>query len=177
TTLRNIGGNVDVDNQFGSVDVQDVKGDASIQNRYSVVNAQRITGNLTIEGRNNSVDIDDVGGTLEVDTSYKNINVRNAKGTLKLTNRHGSIDVEFEQPPKHEIRLSGEYSDVTLELPTGSAFSLDGQTHYGDIYSEFDSVSINSTGRDGNARGQQGNGRPRMVVETQHSKISIEKRG
>jgi hypothetical protein len=177
TTVRNIGGNVDLDNQFGSVDVQDVKGNASVQNRYSVVNAQRITGSLTVGGRNDSVDVDDVGGAVEVDTSYKNINVRNAKGTLKLSNRHGGIDVEFEQLPNHEIRLNGEYSDLTLELPSGSAFSLDGQTRYGDIYSEFDSIAVNSSGRDATARGQQGSGGPRIIVETQHGRIRIEKRG
>jgi DUF4097 and DUF4098 domain-containing protein YvlB len=177
STLRNIGGNVDLDTQFGSADVQDVKGNASIQNRYSVVNAQRIAGSLTIQGRNNSVDIDDVGGALDVDTSYKNLSVRNARGTMKLSNRHGGIDVEFEEPPSHDIRLNGDYSDVTLELPAGSAFTLDGQTHYGNIDSEFDSVSVNASGRDRTARGQQGSGRPRIIMETQHGNIRFEKRG
>jgi hypothetical protein len=177
TTLRNIGGSADVDNQFGSVDVQDVKGTASIQNSYSVVNAQRITGSLTIQGRNNSVDIDDVGGAVDVDTSYKNVNVRNGKGNITLANRHGGIDVEFDQPPNHDIRLTGSYSDLTLEMPGASAFSLDAKTHFGDIDSEFDSVSGNASGRDRTARGQQGTGGARIVLETQHGNIRIEKRG
>jgi DUF4097 and DUF4098 domain-containing protein YvlB len=177
TTLRKIGGNVDVDNQFGSIDVQDVNGSASIQNRYSVINAQRIAGNLTIQGRNNSVDVDDTGGTLDVETSYKNVSVRNAKGNITLSNRHGGVDIEFEQPPSHEIRIAGSYTAVTLELPSSSAFFLDARTEYGEIESEFDSVAVSSSGRNRSARGQQGNGGPRITIETQHGNVHIERRG
>lgn len=177
TTLRNIGGNVDVDSQFGSVDLKDVKGNATIQNRYSVINVQRVAGSVSIQGRNNSVDVDEVGGTLEANNSYKNVSVRNAKGVLKLSNRHGDINIELAQPPIHEITINGDYSDVTLELPAGSAFTLDGQTRYGQIESEFDAISINSSGRDRSAHGQVGRGEPKIVVQTQHGNIRVEKRG
>ena len=168
-----------MDNQYGSVDVQDVTGDASIQNRYSVINAQRIGGGIRIQGRNDSVDIDDASGYVDVDTSYKNVSIRNAKGDLKVGNRHGAIDVEFDDPPSHEVRINGSYTDVTLELPTNSKFSLDARTNYGDIDSEFDSVNVDSSGRgrEKTARGEQGTGGPRMVVETQHGTIRIQKRG
>lgn len=177
TTLRNIGGKVNVENKYGSVDIQDVKRDASIQNRYSVINAQRIGGNLTAQGRNNSVDVDDVSGSVDVDTSYKNLNVRNARGATKLSNRHGGIDFELEQPPRNDIRINAQYSDVTIEMPAGSAFTIDAHTRYGDIDSEFDSMSSNSSGRERSLRGQQGTGGPHITVETQHGNIRIEKRG
>lgn len=176
TTLKTIGGKVSVENKYGAVDIQDVKGDASIANRYSVVNAQRITGSLTVKGRNNSVDVEDVGGTLDVETSYKNLSVRNIKGKLTLANRHGNVDIELEQAPNEEITVNAQYSDVSITVPAGSAFSFDGQTRYGDIDSEFD-FPVNSSGRSRSVRGQQGSGGPRITVETQHGNIRLDKRG
>src|SRR5207253_1451114 len=99
-----------------SVDVQDIKNDVSIANRYSVVNVQHVAGNTVIKGRNNSVDIDDVSGTLEVETSYKNLSVRNVKGRMTVSNRHGSVDIELEQAPSADIDVKGDYSDVSVQV-------------------------------------------------------------
>jgi len=177
TTLRNIGGKVNVENKYGSVDVQDVKANAFVQNRFSVVNAQRIAGNLTVQGRNNSVDIDDVGGSVDVETSYKNLTVRNAKGAMRVANRHGGVDIEFEQSPKNDIRVNSEYSSVTIEIPAGSGFMLDAQTRFGEIDSEFDSATAAYAGRTQNLHTQQGSGGPRIVIETTHGNIRVQKRG
>ncbi len=177
TTLREITGKVVAENKYGSVDVQHVTSDASIENQYSVVNVQTVAGSVTIRGRNNSVDVDDAGGDVDVETSYKNLSVRNAKGRIRLTNRHGSVDVELAQAPTNDITVNAEYSDVSLELPANAAFSIDGQTRYGEIDSEFDSMSINSSGRDRTLRGQHGNGGPRITVETRNGSIHLEKRG
>ncbi len=177
TTARNIGGRVIVGNKYGAVDVQDVKGGVTIDNRYSNVNAQRITGDLTVTGRNNSVDVDDIVGAVSIETEYKNVNVRNAKGSMKLTNHHGNVDIEMEQPPQNTITVNGDYSDVSLEMPADSAFSMEGKTHYGDIDSEFDGMPINSSGRDRSVLGHLGSGGPHITVETQHGNIRLEKRG
>jgi hypothetical protein len=177
TTVRNIGGKVDIDNKYGSVDVQDIKNDATLVNQYSVVNVQRVTGKLGVSGRNNSVDIDDVVGAINIVTSYKNLNIRNVKGGIQVSNRHGNIDIELDQAPKDEIRVDGDYSDVSIELPAEAAFSFDGQTRNGDVDSEFDSISTDSSGRNRTLRGQRGSGGPRVVVETQHGDIRLQKRG
>jgi len=178
TTLRTMGAKVTVENKYGSVDVQDVKGDASIDNRYSVINAQRIAGSLTIRGRNNSVDVDDVNGAVDVETSYKNLSVRNTKGEITLANRHGSIDLELDDPVlRKEIRINATYSDVSIELPATASFSFEGRTRYGDIDSEFDGFTVNSSGRERSIRGQQGGGDTRITVETTHGSIRLEKRG
>jgi hypothetical protein len=177
TTVRNIGGKVNIENRYGSVDLQDIKNDATIANQYSVINVQRVTGTLAVTGRNNSVDIDDIDGAINIVTSYKNLNVRNVKGGIEVSNRHGNIDIELEQAPKAEIRVNGDYSDVSIELPADADFNFDGQTRNGDVDSEFDSVATNSSGRDRTLRGQRGTGGPRIDVETQHGDIRLQKRG
>jgi len=177
TTVRNIGGKVDVENRYGSVDVQDIKNDATIANQYSVINVQRVTGKLEVTGRNNSVDVDDIDGAVNLTTSYKNLNVRNVKGGIQVANRHGNIDIELDQPPKDEIRVTGDYTDVSIELPADAAFNFDGQTRNGDVDSEFDAVATDSRGRDRSMRGQRGTGGPRIGVETQHGDIRLQKRG
>ena len=122
-------------------------------------------------------DIDDVGGALEVETSYKNLSVHNAKGSVRAANRHGRIEIQLEQPPKSDITVNGDYTDVRVEIPASSVFTIDGQTQFGEIYSEFDSASISSMRRQRSMRGQQGSGGPHIRVETQHGSIRLEKRG
>jgi hypothetical protein len=177
TTIRTGGSKVRVENKYGSVDVQDVQGDVSIENRYSVINAERIAGNLVIEGANNSVDIEDVSGSLEAGTSYKNLNVRNAKGSIRATNRHGNVDIELDEAPQGDITVTSRYSNVSIELPANSSFNFDGRTTYGDADSEFDGLSVNSSGRERSIRGQYGSGGPRINVETQHGNIRLQRRG
>jgi hypothetical protein len=96
---------------------------------------------------------------------------------MTVSNRHGNIDIELEEPPKTDIDVKAQYSDVTIQVPANSPFRIEGHTRYGNIDSEFDSPTINSSGREYTIRGQQGIGGPRIDIDTQHGNIRLEKRG
>lgn len=177
TTVRNIGGRATVSNKYGAIDIQDVKGGAIVENRYSAINAERVAGDVRITGRNNSVDVDNTMGNLTVETSYKNIGIRDVQGRIAVNNRHGSIDIELEASPKGDININAEYSDVALNLPSDSVFTMRGHTRFGNVDSQFDAISISRSGRDQSLSGSQGQGGSQIVIETRHGDIRLNRRG
>ncbi len=176
-TVTEIGGDAVVENKYGSVHVAGVVGDATIDNKYSLVSVERVGGRVQIEGRNNSVDLEDVTGRVEVESSYKDIIVRNATGEIDLANRHGGIRLLFEVPPQNDISLTGDYTDIRIEMPAASNFSLDAQTRSGSFDSDFEGIDRVSSGRDQRVVGELGEGGPRITIQTSRGDIRLIERG
>jgi DUF4097 and DUF4098 domain-containing protein YvlB len=176
-TATEVGGPVRIENRYGSVDVRDVKGNAVISNSYSAISAANIEGSLLITGRNNSVDIEGVVGALAVETSYRAMNVRGAQDRLEARNLHGDITITFDRPPLQPVVISGEYGDVVLNLPSGSAFTLDARTRSGEMSSEFEELQPASSRREEILTGRVGAGGPEIRIETRNGDIRIGKTG
>ena len=132
---------------------------------------------VQIEGRNNSVDLEDVTGRVEVESSYKDIIVRNAAGEIDVANRHGGIRLLFEVPPQNDISLTGDYTDIRIEMPATSSFSLDAQTRSGSFDSDFEGIDRVSSGRDQRVAGEFGEGGPRITIQTSRGDIRLVERG
>ena len=172
-TVSDVTGAALVENKYGTIRVARVGGDATIINKYSLVSLEAIGGQVKIEGRNNSVDVENVIGAVGVETSYKDIVVRNPGGTVELANRHGDIRVFFDTPPAYDVTLTGDYSDISIEFPAASNFTLDAQTRSGSFDSDFEGISPVSSGREQRIEGQQGEGGPLLTVQTGRGDIRL----
>ncbi len=172
-TVNGVGGLAEVENKYGTIHISDVDGDAIIDNKYSLVSVENVRGTVRIEGKNNSVDLEDVTGLVEIETSYKDIVVRNASGAIELVNRHGDIRLFFDAPPQQDISLTGDYTDIRLELPSTSNFSIDAQTRSGSFESDFDGIERVSSGRDQRVNGEHGTGGPRITIQTGRGDIVL----
>lgn len=172
-TVNGVGGVVEVENKYGTIHISDVEGDAMIDNKYSLVSIENVRGMVHIEGQNNSVDLEDVTGLVEIETSYKDIVVRNATGPVDLANRHGDIRLSFDTPPQQDISLTGDYTDIRIEMPSASAFSLDAQTRRGSFNSDFEGIERVSSGRDQRVNGERGTGGPSITIQTSRGDIQL----
>jgi Putative adhesin/Domain of unknown function (DUF5668) len=177
TTVKNIGGDLQIDTRNGSVDVSGVKGSVRVNNSYAPINVQNVQGELTITGRNNSVDVEHVEGDIRADSSYQNVTIRDPRGAVTVTSRNGDLLLSFERAPEKNVAIESRYANVTLELPSNSAFKIDARTAYGDVYSEFEGVNIDRTNRDRMVRGEVGRGGPQFTISTRNGAIRLQKRG
>src|SRR5207248_815614 len=116
TTVKDVGGNLEIDTRNGSVDVSGVKGNATITNSYAPINVENVQGQLTINGRNNSIDVQHVEGDVHADSSYQNVNIRDARSAVKISSHNGDLTLSFDRPPQKDIAISSRYGRVTLEL-------------------------------------------------------------
>lgn len=174
---ENVSGNVRIVNKHGSVHVSGIAGDARIDNKHSLVRVENVGGKVQIEGSNNSVDLEDVKGLVKVASSYKDIIVRNVAGRIDLANRHGNIQLLFEVPPRKDISLIGDYTDIRIDMPLASSFSLDAQTYSGSFDSNVEEINRKSSGGAQGVTGKFGEGGPHIMIRTSQGNICLIEKG
>jgi type VI protein secretion system component Hcp len=177
TTVKNVGGDLRIETRNGLVYVSGVSGNATIDNSYAPINAENIKGSLNVTGRNNSIDVQHVEGDIQADSSYENVNIKDARGAITVSSRNGDLMLSLVRPPEKDIAINGRYSNVTLELPSGSSFGLDARTEYGQVYSEFEEIRTIESNRERSLTGRVGRGGPRISVSLRNGDIRLVKRG
>lgn len=177
TTVRNVGGELQVDTRNGSVDVSGVKGAATINNAYAPINVENVQGSLTVTGRNNSIDVQHIEGDIRAESSYQNVNIKDPSGAVNVNFRNGDLLLSFEKVPRKDVAVDARYANVTLELPSSSAFRVDAHTDYGNVETEFEGLSINRSNRQKSINGEFRQGGPRLNIATRNGDIRLQKRG
>jgi len=177
TTVKNVGGDLQILTRNGSVDVSGVKGSATIDNSYAPINVQNVQGDLTITGRNNSVDVDHIEGDIRANSSYQNVTIRDPRGAVTVTSRNGDLLLSFARVPEKNVSIDSRYANVTLELPSNSAFKIDARTVYGDVDSDFDGLHVDRSNRERMIHGELGHDGPQLTISTRNGSIRLEKRG
>jgi len=177
TTVKNVGGDLQILTRNGSVDVSGVKGNATIDNSYAPINVQNVQGDLTITGRNNSVDLDHIEGDIRADSSYQNVTIKDPRGAVSVTSRNGDLLLSFVRAPQKNVSIEARYANVTLELPSSSAFKIDARTVYGEVDSDFEGLHVDRSNRERIIHGEIGHDGPQVTIGTRNGSIRLEKRG
>jgi hypothetical protein len=66
---------------------------------------------------------------------------------------------------------------VNIDIPSGSAFSADVSSRYGNIDSDFNELHTTSRNADHDLNGQVGTGGPNIKVESRFGQVRFTKRG
>ena len=128
--------------------------------------------------RYGAVDVQRVDGDVEVTNSFGAVTVRDTEGAINVKGRYGDLRIDLQNPPKKDVSLSLEFGDVRLRLPSNAAFAFDARTAFGDVKSDFESLTENSTDKkERSVRGNVGQGGPQIKVETRFGDIRLQKRG
>ena len=154
-----------------------MKSNATINNSYAPINVENVQGDLTITGRNNPVDVSHVEGDIRADSSYQNVTIRDPRGAVTVTSRNGDLLLSFEKAPQKDISIGSRYANVTLELPSSSAFRISARTEYGDVDSDFEGLKIDRSNREKMINGEFRQGGPHLSISTRNGDIRLQKRG
>jgi hypothetical protein len=174
TSVRNVGGNLALETRNGNAEVSDIGGDASIENAFASVEVANVTGALDLQSRNSAVDVANIGGNVEIENAFQSVRIRDVRGELRVTNRNGDVSVRFPEAPAENVFVSTEFSNVTIEAPADSAFSLDLFTRFGEIESDFGP----SVARDGTERSlvaSVGAGGPSVRIRTRNGNVRLDR--
>ncbi len=157
--LKNIEGNVIVTGQYLNIDLEKVKGAASISNRSGKLFINDLEKDLTFRGE------------------YVPISARNLKGAnLNIDNKSGDMDIETVSDMENVI-IKSNYGDVELFMKSEFNGEIKIETKYGKLNSDFtitgEQIAEFSnrriiTGTVGNA---SGNGK--MEIITQNADVTI----
>jgi hypothetical protein len=175
--ISDLGGDQDIANRSGAIDVRKITGDVKVSNSFGRVTIDSVKGNAVISGRNNSIEVQHIEGDVKADSSFQNVNIRNAMGSIAVHSLNGDLLVSFSEPVQKPVLLSTRFGNVTIELPANASFSVDAHTQFGRIDSDFEGVAKDrSDFAKESVLGQIGRGGPQITVSTFNGNIHLVRR-
>src|SRR5262249_876040 len=130
-----------------------------------------------ISGRNNSVDVQHVEGDIRADSSYQNVTIKDPRGGVTVNSRNGDLLISFERPPQKDVSIEARYANVTLEIHSTSAFSVDARTEHGNAESDFEGLTVSRDNRERGINGEFGRNGPKLMIRTRNGDIRLQRRG
>jgi hypothetical protein len=172
---RRVTGALDVRNRNGAVDVEQISGDVKIVNSFADVNIADVHGTLNVDSRNGAVDIARVEKDMTVDNRFESVKVVDALGRVNVDNENGSVELHYTTPPRNNVRVNTKFSDISIVLPSTSAFYVEARSHFATISSDFpELMPTNEAGRN-SLIGRVGSGGPEIHLDNQNGNIRIER--
>jgi DUF4097 and DUF4098 domain-containing protein YvlB len=172
---KGVKGALDINHRNGNVEVSDIGGKATISNAFGSVDAKDLRADVTVDVRNTSVELFRVQGDVSVKNQFQYVRLEDVKGAIDVNNRNGAVELRNTEPPAKDIRVDSQFGDVTVAIPSRSAFSVDARTRWGSVDSDFSELSRNRENERESLSGRVGSGGPEIRIENRNGSIRIEK--
>lgn len=116
--INNIKGNLSIKNAHGDVNLDFIKGDIYINNTFANIVITNIYGNLNIYNKNGNLIADSIEGDLKAEVPFGDINIKNIKGNAKIIGNNNKIVVDY---IAKDIDLDTKYSAIDIKNINGNA--------------------------------------------------------
>jgi Putative adhesin/Domain of unknown function (DUF5668) len=192
--IMNAAGSVHLNGRGSEVEISGVKGDASVAGEFygpirvrnvaktthytsqkADIQLVKLTGLLELDS--GSIEVSDVGGAAKLATQEKDIEVENVAGKLQVSDKNGGIKVGYSEPPREEISIANSSGAVELTLSSKSAFEINAVSTNGEVDSDFDNATLDSSNDNGSGKivGRVGTGGPKITIVTSYGPINLRK--
>jgi hypothetical protein len=170
--IDSIGGEVHVGTGSGSITVEGAKGRVEARTGSGSITLRQIAGSAKASSGSGTIELEQTAkGDVELNTASGQIHVRGANGAVTAGTASGSIAISGK--PDAAWTLSSSSGSISLDLPTGTPFTLDARTTSGGIDVDHP-VTVNSIrGRRREIHGAVNGGGPTVSVETTSGSIRI----
>jgi DUF4097 and DUF4098 domain-containing protein YvlB len=155
---------------FGDTDLEQVQGPVDFDSNRTQLTVQHLTGDLTLDS--GDLRVTGASGGLHLNTRSKDVEVTGLSGEAQITDRNGDITVAA-MNPLGVLTLQNDTGDVTLSIPNGLSFSMNGSTGDDDDISSDFPFSQNSGGDTKTISGQVGQGGPHIEIHTRHGDLTL----
>jgi hypothetical protein len=170
-------GALDLDTGSGSVSVLDAVGEVNLDAGSGTVTVDGIRGNeLSMDSGSGSMTVNNVDvKTLKADVGSGGLKLGRVKASVvRVDVGSGGVDVDMASAVE-ELVIDGGSGGVTVRLPATQGADVDIETGSGGIESDF-AVQTTRFGRN-HLRGQIGNGRGRIRIESGSGRVRLIKNG
>jgi DUF4097 and DUF4098 domain-containing protein YvlB len=151
-----LAGEIEVETNFGEIRLAGVKAqDYTLTSASGLISADMVQGQVTIQNQQNDIRL--TGGD---------------QATLDLRSRTGMLSYRGSLAEGPHT-LETDFGDVRLVLPEDSAFSVDFETQFGVIESEFE-ISVTGTAGEKLLNGAVNGGGPEISARTRNGSIFLE---
>jgi len=174
--LSNIGGDATIQGEFfGPIQIANVGQTTHFASSRTDLTVLRMHGRIDLDS--GSLQISDVAGSVKLATRNKDVTVENSSGRIEIANAHGDISVSFEHAPKDEISITNDSGGVDLSLPSQSSFEVAASSRSGDVQTDFDRGTLNTSNQGDTSRldGKVGARGPKISIVTSYGTINLHK--
>jgi DUF4097 and DUF4098 domain-containing protein YvlB len=169
-TLSEIKGKVTQNGEIlGDVHLENVSGPIHLHTSVTDLQVAELPGDLTLNS--DDLRVTEAKGQVRVVTHSKDVDLSQISGDTSVEDRDGRIAIE--PAGNFSVVAKNSKGDVEVTLPPSASATVDGRTHNGDIFTEFD-LPI---GGDENktVAGKIGSGGSRIVLSTENGDLRIKK--
>jgi DUF4097 and DUF4098 domain-containing protein YvlB len=187
-TLHKLTGTVTVEGHAGDTDIADITGDLSLHGDFfGTTNLERVDGAVVfVTSRttftaarlddsfsvdSDSLDASELLGPVVLKTRNKNITLDRVQGNVDVVNSNGSVNVT-NAAPLGTISINNTHGSVDLGVPAGAGFSLNAQTHNGDMENDF-GLPTESLREMHTLRGNVSGGGPNVSISTTEGDVTV----
>jgi DUF4097 and DUF4098 domain-containing protein YvlB len=176
--LSAISGDASVDGAFvGSIQASNVAKSLRCVSPWADLAVIRLNGRL--EADHADIQVSDAGGPLKIVARNKDIDIANVSGQIEINNTHGEVKISYSTPPRDDLTVTDDASDIDLTLPAASSFGVSAISRSGEADSDFKGPFIKESKENGNGQisGKVGSGGPAISVKTSYGTIHLRKAG
>ena len=155
---------------FGDTQLDGLGGPVEFHSSHTTLDAEHVTGAISLDSEDLHITGAEHG--LRLTTRSKEVEITDLSGDAEITNNNSDLTVSTRQP-LGTLRLVNSTGNISLSVPAGASFSMQGQTGEDDeIVSEFGLAQSNAGGEKTLA-GQVGQGGPHIAMTTRHGDLTL----
>jgi len=174
-TIGAIGGAVHAGTGSGSISVDGAKERVEASTGSGRIQLRQIAGSAKASSGSGSIDLEQTAkGAVDLNTASGTINVRGTSGPLTAGTASGTIRISGK--PEANWSLSSSSGTISLDLPSGTPFTLDARTTSGGLDIDHPVTLGSVHGRHREIHGAVNGGGPMVSVETTSGSIRINAR-
>lgn len=169
-TLSEIQGKISLNGElFGETHIENASAQVSVHTPYTDIQIASLPGDMTLDSDN--LRVSDAKGPVHVVTRSKDIDLSEVYGDTYVEGSNGTISVE--PAGAYGVEARNNKGDIELTLPPNASATVNGQTHNGDIVTDY-ALTV-SGDEDKTVSGKIGAGAAHIVLNTSNGDLHIKK--
>ncbi len=158
------GKNITLDTKYSIIEIEKAN-EMRLASKYDTYDIGTVT-DFKNNGKYDKFKIREVQN-LTLNSAYVNMDIHRLGGFADLDCSYGGLNIQSISKDFTEVRFSGNYFDVRLDVDAGTEYRLDATTNYADIKypSNFTSTHDNSSGKSQQVEGYLGNKNAKGLIK------------
>ena len=169
-TLSEIQGKISLSGElFGETHIENASAQINLHTPYTDLQIASLPGDMTLDSDN--LHVSDAKGLVHVVTRSKDIDLSEIYGDTSIESSNGTISVAPAE--SYNVDARNDKGDIELTLPPDASATVNGQTHNGDIVTDY-GLTI-SGDENKTVSGKIGSGTAHIQLSTSNGDLHIKK--
>lgn len=173
--IDNIQGQVTINGEYsGNLEFGQIAKTFHFQSHQSDFRIEKLPGTVTMDL--SELKINNALGPVRFKTGSRDVHVTDVTDSLEIDMNRGDVEINQTKTPMPKMDVQTKNGDISLGIPAGASYEVDGKTHNGDTNNEFgEPFQTDRDGRGGTIKGKSGVSGAQVSLETARGTVTVRK--